>query len=95
MSSPTFDLVKEIIDIKIKPLVQEHGGGIELKSVQGGTVYIKLLGACRNCPSAQLTVENHIKRILIQYFPSIEKVAVTDNISSDLMDMARKILSHA
>ena len=37
MSSPTFDLVKEIIDIKIKPLVQEHGG-IELKSVQGGTV---------------------------------------------------------
>ncbi|HOT31262.1 MAG TPA: NifU family protein [Petrotogaceae bacterium] len=95
MNSPTFDLVKEIIDIKIKPLVQEHGGGIELKSVQGGTVYIKLLGACRNCPSAQLTVENHIKRILIQYFPSIEKVAVTDNISSDLMDMARKILSHA
>jgi len=95
MNSPTFDLLKEIIDIKIKPLVQEHGGGIELKSVQGGTVYIKLLGACRNCPSAQLTVENHIKRILIQYFPSIEKVAVTDNISSDLMDMARKILSHA
>jgi len=95
MSSPTFDLVKEIIDIKIKPLVQEHGGGIELKNVQGGTVYIKLLGACRNCPSAQLTVQNHIKRILVQHFPGIEKVAVTDSISSDLIDMAKKLLSHA
>ncbi|MBP7237738.1 MAG: NifU family protein [Petrotogaceae bacterium] len=95
MNNMTFDSVKEIIDIKIKPLVQEHGGGIELKNVQGGTVYIKLLGACRNCPSAQLTVQNHIKRILVQHFPGIEKVAVTDSVSSDLIDMAKKLLSHA
>ena len=43
--------IKEVID-KLRPYLQNDGGDIQFKRFENGVVYVKLVGACSNCPMA-------------------------------------------
>lgn len=50
---------------RIRPMVQEDGGDLELVSVDpDGLVRIRLHGACVGCPSAHQTLHHGIERAL-------------------------------
>lgn len=59
---------------KIRPMLVADGGGVDLVSVEGGVVKVKLTGACGHCPMAQMTLKMGVERMLKQEVPEIEAV---------------------
>jgi Fe-S cluster biogenesis protein NfuA len=66
--------IKNIIETKIRPALQMDGGDIELVSVDGNKVKVRLLGACHGCPSAAMTLQMGVLRLLQQEIPEVEEV---------------------
>jgi Fe-S cluster biogenesis protein NfuA len=52
--------VKAFIE-EVRPYIQSHGGDVEFMSMEGNVVKLKLLGACRSCPGAVMTLRNGIE----------------------------------
>ena len=52
--------VKAYIE-EIRPYIQSHGGDVEFVSMEGNVVRLKLLGSCRSCPSAVITLRHGIE----------------------------------
>ena len=67
------DKVKEVLD-KVRPVLQRDGGNVELIGVSGGTVKVKLTGACAGCPMSKMTLKNGIERILKKELPAVKEV---------------------
>jgi Fe-S cluster biogenesis protein NfuA len=67
-------MIKELLDTRIRPTIQEDGGDIEYVSFENGIVKVKLRGACRTCDSSTLTLKNGIENMLMHYIPEIEAV---------------------
>ena len=62
--------IKEIIK-KIRPYLQADGGDVEFVSYENGIVYVKLLGACIGCSSADATLKDGIEAILLEEVPGV------------------------
>lgn len=66
--------VKDALEL-IRPALQSDGGDVELVDVSDdGVVTVALQGACRGCPMSQLTLANHVERILKEQVPGITRV---------------------
>jgi Fe-S cluster biogenesis protein NfuA len=65
--------VKEVLD-KVRPYLVRDGGNVELVGIEGGTVKVKLVGACAGCPHSTMTLKNGIERILKQEVPEVKEV---------------------
>lgn len=56
----------------VRPLLQGHGGNVELVAVEPpDTVEITLIGACDGCPSAGLTLTEGIEKAIREHCPEI------------------------
>ena len=44
--------------------LQADGGDVEIVSIQGKLVQLKLRGACGSCPHATMTIKNGLERVL-------------------------------
>ena len=60
-------MVKELLETRIRPAIQEDGGDIEFRGFQEGIVMLKLRGACRTCDSSTVTLKNGIESMLMHY----------------------------
>jgi Fe-S cluster biogenesis protein NfuA len=49
---------------ELRKMLQDDGGDLELVSIAGNTVTLKLKGACGCCPHATATLKNGIERVL-------------------------------
>lgn len=67
-------LIKELLETRIRPSIQEDGGDIEFRGFVEGNVLLKLRGACRTCDSSTVTLKNGIESMLMHY------------VSTDLVD---------
>ena len=88
-----YSRIKEVIKIKVKPYLESHGGDIEFISIVNGIAKVRLLGNCSGCPGARVTIEEIVKAALVQEFPEIKDVELENQISQDVIDLAKKILN--
>ncbi|MDJ0790515.1 MAG: NifU family protein [Acidimicrobiia bacterium] len=58
----------------IRPALLADGGDMILQGVDGGTVYLELVGACGGCPISETTVTAGIERILRDRVPGVTEV---------------------
>ena len=60
------DLDKQIREKleELRGALQQDGGDLEVVSIVGTKVTLRLKGACGCCPHAQMTLKNGIERIL-------------------------------
>lgn len=72
----TMETEKKINEVlnKIRPYLQNDGGNVEFKRYENGVVYVRLIGACSNCPLADHTLESGIESALINEIPEVIKV---------------------
>lgn len=49
---------------ELRGFLQADGGDMEIVSIEGKVVTLKLRGACGCCPHAQMTLKDGIERIL-------------------------------
>ena len=66
--------IKKVIEEKIRPALQMDGGDIEFVGMDGNTVKVRLQGACSGCPSAAMTLQMGVYRLLKEAVPEIEAV---------------------
>ena len=70
--------VKEVLE-KMRPFLVKDGGDVELVGVEGGTVKLKLTGACAGCPMSQMTLKNGIERMLKEEIPEVKEVVAVES----------------
>ncbi|XP_039572513.1 NFU1 iron-sulfur cluster scaffold homolog, mitochondrial [Passer montanus] len=67
-------MIKELLDTRIRPTVQEDGGDVIYKGFEDGIVQLKLQGSCTSCPSSLITLKSGIQNMLQFYIPEVEGV---------------------
>ncbi|XP_036382944.1 NFU1 iron-sulfur cluster scaffold homolog, mitochondrial [Megalops cyprinoides] len=67
-------MIKELLDTRIRPTVQEDGGDVLYRGFEDGIVKLKLQGSCTSCPSSIVTLKNGIQNMLQFYVPEVEGV---------------------
>lgn len=65
--SEVVGMIKELLETRIRPAIQEDGGDIEFRGFVDGDVKLKLRGACRTCDSSTVTLKNGIEGMLMHY----------------------------
>ena len=85
--------IEAVLDEKVRPALRAHGGEIEIDRLEDGVLYVKLLGQCAGCPSADLTNEMVVEAELVKALPDlVRKVAVVQTVSDELWEQAKKLL---
>ena len=61
--SEAVQMIKEIIETRVRPFVQEDGGDIKYLEFdeEKGLVTIEMKGSCAGCPSSSVTLKNGIE----------------------------------
>lgn len=72
--SEEVQMIKELLDTRIRPSIQEDGGDIEYCGFEEGIVKLKLKGSCRGCDSSAITLKNGIENMLMHYIPEVQGV---------------------
>lgn len=70
-------MIKELLDTRVRPAIQEDGGDIEFRGFgedTDGLVRLKLKGSCRGCASSSVTLKSGIERMLTHYIPEVKGV---------------------
>lgn len=69
-------MIKELIDTRIRPAIQDDGGDIEFKAFDEptGRVFLKLQGACKSCASSEDTLKGGIEAMLKHYIEEVREV---------------------
>ncbi|XP_075391647.1 NFU1 iron-sulfur cluster scaffold homolog, mitochondrial isoform X3 [Tenrec ecaudatus] len=67
-------MIKELLDTRIRPTVQEDGGDVIFRGFEDGIVQLKLQGSCTSCPSSIITLKSGIQNMLQFYIPEVEGV---------------------
>lgn len=84
--------ITQVLKEKVDPVLAEHYGGAMLTGFENNIAKVRLTGACASCPSAQYTIEDIVKGIVMENCPEVEDVVLDTSVSEDLLDMARKLL---
>ena len=69
--SEVVGMIKELLETRIRPAIQEDGGDIEFRGFEDGNVLLKLRGACRTCDSSTVTLKNGIEGMLMHYVSAL------------------------
>ncbi|OTB03584.1 hypothetical protein M426DRAFT_321742 [Hypoxylon sp. CI-4A] len=72
--SEVVGMIKELLETRIRPAIQEDGGDIEFRGFDDGYVSLKLRGACRTCDSSTVTLKNGIEGMLMHYIEEVKGV---------------------
>ncbi|GAB2286942.1 NifU-like protein 4, mitochondrial [Dionaea muscipula] len=74
--SETVAMIKELLETRIRPAVQDDGGDIEYRGfdVATGIVKLSMHGACSGCPSSSVTLKSGIENMLMHYVPEVKGV---------------------
>ena len=65
--------IKELIETRVRPAVQEDGGDIFYVDFDplSGMVQVRLAGSCVGCPSSSVTLRNGVEKMLMHYIPEV------------------------
>ncbi len=65
--------VEQVVD-RVRPAMRADGGDIEVVSVEGPDLYVRLLGRCVGCPSAAQTLRLALETRLRRDIPGFGRI---------------------
>ena len=68
----------EVVLEKVQPFVISHGGKIIFDHFHNGIVFVRLEGACVNCPASMYTVNIGLKQALQAEIPEVIDVEIVE-----------------
>ena len=69
--------IEEVLDT-MRPFLKADGGDVEFVEVEGGTVKLRLLGACSSCNMSNMTMKAGIEEGIKKAIPGIQSVEAVD-----------------
>ncbi|KAL7289350.1 hypothetical protein TKK_0016718 [Trichogramma kaykai] len=92
-------MIKELLDTRIRPTVQEDGGDIVFVSFENGIVKLRMQGSCTNCPSSVVTLKNGVQNMMQFYIPEVLGVEQvedeTDKVSKTEFEKLEKKINES
>ena len=89
----TLKTIEAVLDAQVRPALRAHGGEIQIDHLADGVLYVKLLGQCAGCPSADLTTETIVEAEVVKALPElVKKVVVVQTVSDELWEQAKRLL---
>ncbi|MEM1415966.1 MAG: NifU family protein [Myxococcota bacterium] len=76
------DVVRKALE-GVRPMLESHGGDVELIAVRDDEVEVKLLGSCDGCSQSSVTVKLGIETAVRDALPEIERVVVREGLASN------------
>src|ERR1700756_4182862 len=70
----TVDMIKDLIETRVRPAVANDGGDITFRGFKEGVVYLDMKGACSGCPSSTATLKHGIQNLLKHFVPEVVEV---------------------
>jgi len=70
----TVTMIKELIETRVRPAVENDGGDITFRGFKDGVVFLDMKGACAGCPSSTATLRHGIQNLLRHYVPDVVEV---------------------
>ncbi len=73
--------IQKCIDSEINPMIESHGGQIDLVDYVNKNVYIEMSGGCQGCAASTATLRDGVERVLRETFGDdiVEIIDVTDH----------------
>jgi len=72
-------MIKELIETRIRPAVQDDGGDITYLGFNEGVVFLLMQGSCSGCPSSAVTLKSGIERMLMHWVQEVQGVMAVDS----------------
>jgi len=87
-------MIKELLETKIRPAVQEDGGDIRYFGFdeETGMVSVQLAGSCVGCPSSSVTLKNGVENMLMHYIPEVTGVESVEEEEDDDYDEGESVV---
>lgn len=63
---------------EVRPLVESHGGALQVESIQDGVVELRMLGTCDGCPSSSATLTYGVEASLRSHWPNFRRLELLD-----------------
>src|SRR5215472_12688655 len=70
----TVEIIKDLIETRVRPAVANDGGDITFRGFKDGIVYLNMKGACSGCPSSTATLQHGIQNLLRHFVPDVVEV---------------------
>jgi Fe-S cluster biogenesis protein NfuA len=70
----TVEIIKDLIETRVRPAVANDGGDITFRGFKDGIVYLAMKGACSGCPSSTATLRHGIQNLLRHFVPEVNEV---------------------
>lgn len=85
-------MIKELIESRIRPAVQEDGGDIRYVGFEeeNGIVTVQLAGSCVGCPSSSVTLKQGVENMLMHYIPEVKMVNAIEDEGEESMVLGRE-----
>ena len=86
--------VERVVNERIRPLLRMHEGDMAVRDARDGEIWIALSGACKTCPSAQITMEEIIGQTLkVELGNEYAGVHLVNETDEELLNFARALLN--
>jgi Fe-S cluster biogenesis protein NfuA len=84
-------MIKELIESRIRPAVQEDGGDIRYVSFEEetGIVTVELAGSCVGCPSSSVTLKQGVENMLMHYIPEVSSVVSLEEEQPEVVNSVK------
>ncbi|CAF4930221.1 unnamed protein product [Pieris macdunnoughi] len=79
-------MIKELLDTRIRPTVQEDGGDVLFVDFKDGILRLKMQGSCSSCPSSIVTLKNGVQNMMQFYIPEVLSVEQIDDEGEKLSE---------
>ena len=63
---------------KIRPFLISDGGNLEFVKYEDNIVYVRMMGACKDCPMIDMTLKDGIEELIINEIPEVKEVINLD-----------------
>jgi Fe-S cluster biogenesis protein NfuA len=70
----TVEIIKDLIETRVRPAVANDGGDITFRGFKDGIVYLDMKGSCAGCPSSTATLKHGIQNLLKHFVPDVIEV---------------------
>lgn len=77
--SDTVQMIKELLETRIRPSVQDDGGDITYLGFVDGVVFVQMKGSCSGCPSSGVTLKSGIERMMQHWIPDVNNVVAVES----------------
>jgi len=80
-------MIKELMEARIRPAVQEDGGDIRYINFEEetGLVTVQLAGSCVGCPSSAVTLKQGVENMLMHYIPEVTSVVALEEEQDEMV----------